>query len=130
MDAGMANKPVVSVVNTHAQPVIAPVPAAPTELPGLKTVSPVATSLPPRNEPRRAHVAPQGTTHDAIIDPQTREVVFRILDANTRQILHQIPDRALLRAQAYARAQIAQALADGKNPHLTHSDSQHIDALT
>ena len=131
MDAGMAIKPVVSVVSSHAQPAVAVAPAAPTELPGAKTVGPIVDPAPVRNEPRRSGAASDSTTHDAIIDPQTREVVYRILDAVTRQVLHQVPDQALLRAQAYARAQAARALADEENPHeAAQTVAQHVDAQT
>jgi hypothetical protein len=127
MDAGVAVKPVISVVSNHTTPAVALTPAAHAELPGLKTVSPSPIIPSARNETRHAAPAPDSTQRDAIIDPQTREVVFRLLDARTRQVLHQVPDQAMLRAQAYARAQAAQALADGKNPQ---SGSDHVDALT
>ena len=131
MDAGMAIKPVVSVVSTHAQPAVAVVPAAPTELSAAKTVNPVVTSAPPRNEPRQAEPAALSTTHDAIIDPQTREIVYRVLDARTRQVLHQVPDQALLRMQAYARAEAARALAAGQDPAAAiQSAAQKLDTLT
>ncbi len=93
MDIGVALKPVVSMVSSHVQPAIAAAQAAPTELPAAKTVSPVVNSAPARNDPRLT----ENTTHDAIIDPQTREVVYRILDARTRQVLDQVPPEALLR---------------------------------
>ena len=127
MDAGIALKPVNSVVNTHAQPAIGLAPAATTELPGAKIVNPVAHGEPVHNEPRRAE---KNTTHDAIIDPETREVVYRILDARTRQVIHQVPDQAMLRAQAYARAQAARALAEGENPATSCSTSCKVDTLT
>jgi len=131
MDAGMAIRPAASVASTHAQPAVAVVPAAPTELPAAKTVPPVVSSAPARNEPRRAEIVTDSTTHDAIIDPQTREIVYRILDARTRQVLHQVPDQALLRMQAYARAQVARALAAGENPvDAARAVAQKIDALT
>ena len=116
MDAGLALKPVVSVVSVHAQQAIAAATTAPTELPAAKTVSPVVNSAPARNDPRLTEHSTETTTHDAIIDPQSREVVYRVLDARTRQVLHQVPDQARLRMQAYARAQAARALAKGENP--------------
>jgi hypothetical protein len=131
MDAGMAIKPVVSVASVHAQPVIALAPAAPTELPAAKTVGPIVNPARARNEPRRADLATYHTTHDAIIDPETREVVYRVLDARTRQVLHQVPDQALLRMQAYTRAEAARALADGQDPIAAiQSAAQKIDTLT
>jgi hypothetical protein len=116
MDAGLTLKPVVNMASSHAQPAIAATPAALTDLPAAKSVGPVVNSEPVRNEPRPTNPSADTITHDAIIDPQTREVVYRILDARTRQVLHQVPDQALLRMQAYARAQAAHALADGENP--------------
>ena len=131
MDAGMALKPVVSMVNTHAHPAIAAAPATPTLLPAAKAVGAAVNSAPARNDPRLTQDTAKGTTHDAIIDPQTREVVYRILDARTRQVLHQVPDKAQLRMQAYARAQAARALADGENPvAAAQAATNHVDALT
>jgi hypothetical protein len=115
MDAGLALKPAVNMANSHAQPAIASAPATPTDLPAAKSVRPAVNSEPARNE-RRPTTAGGRTTHDAIIDPQTREVVYRILDARTRQVLHQVPDQALLRMQAYSRAKAARALAEGQDP--------------
>ena len=126
MDAGLALKSVASVVSIHAQQAIAATPAAPTELPAAKTVSPVANSTPARNDPQPAF----STSHDAIIDPQTREVVYRLLDARTRQVLHQVPDEALLRLHAYTRALAARALAKGENPiAAAQAAAQRVDAL-
>jgi hypothetical protein len=127
MDAGMALKPVVSVVQSYAQPVIAIAPPVPTELIAAKAVPPVDNSAPARNKPRQTQATPDATTRDAFIDPQTNEVVYRILDARTRQVLHQVPDQAMLRMQAYARAQTARELAQGKNP--TAAEQSDMDGI-
>ena len=126
MDAGMAIKPAVSVVTHHAQPTFGFSPAAQPELPGAKSIGPVKKDDPTRNEPR--HDEPKSTTRDAIIDPETSAVVYRVRDAITGQVVHQEPDQAMLRAQAYARAQAARALASGSNladarqPAVVHVD--------
>jgi hypothetical protein len=126
----MAVRPVLSVVNTHAHPNIAAAPSAPTALPAEKTVTPVVNTAPARNEPRRAEHTGDSRTHDAIIDPETSEVVYRTLDARTRQVIHQIPDQAQLRMQAYARAQAARALADGESPAISaQTVIQKVDAI-
>jgi uncharacterized FlaG/YvyC family protein len=39
-----------------------------------------------------------------LIDPTTHEVIYRVVDVRTRQVIRQIPDQALLRTQAYNRA--------------------------
>jgi uncharacterized FlaG/YvyC family protein len=36
-----------------------------------------------------------------LIDPTTHEVIYRVVDVRSRQIVRQIPDQALLRMQAY-----------------------------
>lgn len=37
------------------------------------------------------------------IDPQTREVVFQVVDRQTGRVLRQTPDEAILRLRAYVR---------------------------
>jgi hypothetical protein len=116
MDAGIALKPLISVAGTHAESAVAVTPAAPSALRPEKTVPPVVNTAPARNEPRRPEKPPEKITRDAIIDPETNAIVYRVLDAQTRQVLHQVPEQAALRMQAYTRARAACALADGKNP--------------
>ena len=40
---------------------------------------------------------------EVVIDTQTREVIFRVIDERNGQIDHQVPDEALLRMRAYNR---------------------------
>lgn len=47
-------------------------------------------------------VASLSMERDIIIDPATREVVFRTIDQRSGEIVQQVPDRALLRIRAYA----------------------------
>ena len=101
MDTGITirSNPSVVLPDTAATPVAPAEPVA-TELPAAKTVTPVST----RNDL-------PATTHEVIIDPQTREVIYRIIDVRSRQVIRQVPDEALLRVRAYARA-----LANGEAP--------------
>jgi hypothetical protein len=122
MDAGMAIKPVVSAPSGHAQPTFAFTAATQTELPRSKVVPPLVKVVPPlvkadpplvNDDPTRPEQKPQDTkptTRDAIIDPETNEVVYRVLDERTRRVVHQAPDQALLRMQAYDRAKAIRAL--------------------
>ena len=48
---------------------------------------------------------------DFTIDPQSREVIYRVIDTRTREVMRQVPDAALLRSRAYSRA-----IADGATP--------------
>src|SRR5262245_46103574 len=102
MDAGLAIRTAGNVAGSQVQPAIAISSAAPPELPPDKTVSPIVKDEAPRNEPSK--MAGDSTTRDAIIDPNTSEVVYRILDAQTHQVVQQEPGRAMLRQMAYVRA--------------------------
>jgi hypothetical protein len=112
MDAGITIKPNAGVVPQDYAPSIAatPDPAA-TELPPSKTVTPSAATTPARNDP-------QSTTHEVIIDPQTREVIYRVIDVRSRQVVRQVPDEALLRVRAYTKA-----LASGDSPSKAQSQA-------
>jgi hypothetical protein len=121
MDAGIALKPLVNVPGAQAQPAPEVARAAPSILPPDKTVPPLVNAKASRNETRRQEQREpppaEKITHDTIIDPETREVVYRVIDARTRQVMHQEPDQAMLRQQAYIRVKTVCALAAGKNPN-------------
>jgi hypothetical protein len=82
-----------------------------------KTVNPLPDSTPTQNNTPHAQ-APAATyiTHGFVIAPQSREVIYRVMDMRTRQVLWQVPDAALLRSRAYA-----QALKDGCGSRLATS---------
>jgi hypothetical protein len=105
MDTGVTIKPNPGVVaQTYAPSIIASPDPVATDLPAPKAVTSATATADPRNE------APP-TTHETIIDPQTRELIYRVIDVQTRQVVRQVPDEALLRVRAYA-----QALANGDTP--------------
>jgi hypothetical protein len=129
MDAGLAIKTAANMVGSHAQPTIAVPSATPTELPADKAVSPIVKDEAARNEPKKADN--RSTTRDAIIDPETCEIVYRLLDARTRQVVHQEPDKAMLRQLAYIRTKAACALASGGNvADATQKAVAHVDTVT
>ncbi len=101
MDTGITIRPNPNAVQPdHAPTPVAPAESTTTELPAAKTVTPITT----RNDL-------PATTHEVVIDPATREVIYRIIDVRSRQVIRQVPDEALLRVRAYARA-----LANGQTP--------------
>ena len=107
MDTGIAVKPVTGVVVTdYARPAAsAGQTTAPTDLPEAKAVSPPPDSAPTQNHAPTPHASTAGyITHNFVIDPQSREVIYRVMDMRTRQVLWQVPDIALLRSRAYAQA--------------------------
>ncbi len=48
------------------------------------------------------------------LDDESKELVYRVSDQRTGQVLQQIPDEALLRLRAYVQAQAAQRDQDGE----------------
>jgi hypothetical protein len=92
------------IVQPAPEPVLQ---AVPTELSGAKAVTASDTSGSTRNDTPNSQADYQ---HTALIDPATREVIYRVVDVRSGQIVSQIPEQAQLRLQAYARA-----LANGKS---------------
>jgi len=113
MDTGVTiNSGAGVATQGYAPTIVASQDPTATELPASKAVTPVAAATPARND------VPT-TTHEVLIDPQTREVIYRVIDVRSRQVVRQVPDQALLRMRAYA-----QALANGDTPNqaLNQSD--------
>src|SRR6266481_7065368 len=98
--------------STGAPPVADRVPSAPvaqaiaTELAPGKSVTAVEIAQPVRND---AASSSENYQHTVILDPATQNLIFRVIDVRTRQVVRQVPDEALLRMRAYS-----QALAQGK----------------
>lgn len=113
MDSGLAIKPVAGVAQTDP---VRPSPAIPTDfapdLPGARAVVAAAAPGPTQsNAPGNNASNTDDVIHDVIIDAQSREVIYRVVDARTRQVISQQPDEALLRSRAYSRA-----IANGATP--------------
>ena len=98
--------------STSAPPVVDRVPSAPvaqavaTELSPAKSVTAVETAQPVRND---AAPSSENYQHTVILDPATQDLIFRVVDVRSRQVVRQVPDEALLRMRAYSRA-----IAQGK----------------
>ena len=112
MDTGVTIRPNSNVAPQSYVPAtccrISPDPATTTDLPASKAVT-GSTASTPATQTRNDTPA---TTHEVVIDPQTREVIYRVVDVRSRQVVRQVPDEALLlRTRAYA-----QAIANGDNP--------------
>jgi hypothetical protein len=108
MDAGLTIKPVAGLnLPDFARPAPAIQAGAPTDLPPAKAVNPVAEAGAIRPESSAADY----TTHNVTIDSQIREVIYRVIDTRTRQVVKQVPDEVLLRTRAYSKA-----IEDGRSP--------------
>ena len=94
-----------------APPVVDRVPSAPvaqavaTELSAGKSVTAVEPVQPVRNDASES----ENYQHTVVLDPATQDLIFRVVDVRSRQVVRQVPDEALLRMRAYSRA-----LAQGK----------------
>jgi hypothetical protein len=105
MDSGLTIRPTASVAETvYVRPEASPVrtAVATTLAPSQSVTAAPATQNSSYDSARHA-VADQQTMRQIIIDPQSREVIYRVIDVRTGQVNHQVPDEALLRLKAYAR---------------------------
>jgi len=94
----------------------------------------VATTLAPSKTVTAADDAARSAAHDParnaaatnvqrefVLDPQSREVIYRVIDVRTGQVQRQVPDAALMRMRAYTRA-----MADGKSPLDAGADTDNM----
>jgi len=103
VDAGITTRPMTGVaaadyVRTSSVPVQQ---AVATELAAAKTVS-AAPGI--SNLRQDAIAAQEAQSRVTLIDPSTRDVILRVIDSRTHQVIRQVPEQALLRMRAYARA--------------------------
>jgi hypothetical protein len=82
--------------------------AVATDLSPAKSVTAAETALPARND-TASSPENENYQHTVVLDPATQDLIFRVVDVRSRQVVRQVPDEALLRMRAYARA-----LAQGK----------------
>jgi hypothetical protein len=95
--------------------------AVPTELPSSQSVVAAAAAAAARNDSARRVPSEPSVTHDVIIDPATREVIYRAVDVRSGQVIGQVPDEMQLQMAAYAQA-IQRGLDHGKT--LTEAEAQ------
>jgi hypothetical protein len=56
--------------------------------------------------------ASRAYNREILVDPQTREVIMRVIDEASKQVVRQVPEKALLRLRAYLRAERMSSTAD------------------
>ena len=97
MDTGLTLKPAPSVAQIgDVRPAAVPNAVA-TELAPAKTVT--ATS-----DTAQAPATDDSRKREIVLDPQSREVIYRVVDERSRRVIRQVPEEAMLRLRAYARA--------------------------
>ena len=112
MDTGLTIRPTGSVAQaSYVRPEAAPVrEAVATQLTAAQSVTAAADTTPSRSDVARRTVAPP-QSRDVVLDAQSREVIFRVVDVRSGRVVRQVPDEAIMRLRAYNRA-----LANGKSP--------------
>ena len=119
MDPGLTIRPTGTVAPmSYVRPEAAPVrEAVATQLTAARSVTALADPTAPRNEAARAAPAQPSQAHVVVLDPHSREVLFRVVDVRSGRIVRQVPDEAIMRLRAYTRA-----LAKGESPNEAHAD--------
>ena len=86
--------------------------AVATELPSAKAVTAASPAAPTLDS---AMSFSDPYEYQVLVDQATHDVIYRTVDERSRQVVRQVPDQALLRMRAYARA-----LAEGTSTTETH----------
>jgi uncharacterized FlaG/YvyC family protein len=115
MDTGLTIRPTGSVAQaSYVRPEAAPVrEAVATDLAPSRAVTAAEAQAPAlRQDSVRTSLAQHATTREIVLDPQSREVIYRVMDVRSGRVVHQVPEQALLRMRAYVRA-----LSNGLSPN-------------
>ena len=117
MDTGLAIRPTANATQAAlVRPEPAPVrQAVATDLAPAQSVTATADSNAPRND--AARLVQDTQVRKIILDAQSREVIYQVLDQSSGRVVRQVPDEALLRLRAYTRA-----AADGSPNEANQAD--------
>lgn len=74
-----------------------------TDLPPAQTVTAAAGAAGARNDTTRAPFSDPSHLRDIVLDPQSREVIDRSVNAGLRRVVRQMPEVAARRLKAYTR---------------------------
>jgi uncharacterized FlaG/YvyC family protein len=121
MDTGLTVRPTgASAQQGYVRPEPAPAQqTVATELAPSQSVTASANSAATRNDGAKSPALQAPTTREIVLDPHSREVIFRVRDERSGRVVRQVPDEALLRLRAYQRA-----IADGEAPLQAYNDLQ------
>lgn len=115
MDAGLTIKP-IGAQGGYARPDSSLRAAVATELDPSQTVTAALD-----NAAATAHDLPRSTSpslqpsisHEVLIDPQAREVMFRVMALRAGRVAGDAPEEAMLKLKAYTRVERKKRRADG-----------------
>jgi len=103
--------------------------AVPTELPADQSVAQADRGAATQNDTSRAQTrgdpAAQNDrqSRQTLYDNNLAQVIYRVVDSQTRRVVRQVPDQAMLRLRAYSRAlqSAEEAAADRKTLYNTRA---------
>jgi uncharacterized FlaG/YvyC family protein len=110
---------------TRSEPVASAPAIARTELPKVRTVSAVEATLQPKAED--GDTPPQadsGRARQFVMDTETAQMVFRVVDVSSGTIVRQFPEEAMLKLRAYRQQVDAQ-----RTEKAPDSDVRHVEKL-
>jgi hypothetical protein len=106
MDSGLTIRPTGAVPQTtlsRSEPV--PVrQAVATQLAPSQSVTASTDVAATRNDAPSAAPTEPSVSHDVAIDPQTHELIYRVVEQRTGRVIRQSPDKLMLSIAAYNRA--------------------------
>lgn len=86
-----------------------------TQLPPAQTVTASEASKPARRE--SVQIDRERLSRQMVFDPETADLVYRVIDRRTENVVQQVPDEARRRARAYFRE--LERAKEAERPHLT-----------
>jgi hypothetical protein len=103
-------------------PVVRPQPDAAVNAVQTELPAPLTTTAPDNSGAASNYPQPSADqySHDVIIDRAAAEIVFRVVDERTSEVISQYPDAARLRARAYFRS-LEEAKLDRSHVIVDHS---------
>ena len=108
MDSGLTVRPVgVATQPGAVRPDVGPVrEAVPTNLAPAQTVTAAAKPDEARQDALQSGTSDPSYVRKIILDAQSREVIYRVIDPKSGRVVRQIPEEAMLRLRAYNRAMV------------------------
>jgi len=131
MDSGLTIRPTASVAETvYVRPEAPPVrtAVATTLAPSQSVTAAPDSARSAGHDPANNAAARPDTTREISLDPQTREVIFRIMDASTGLVREQIPAEAMLRLRTYLREQ--DRAAERRGPSEAAVDYRRVERVS
>src|SRR5499426_2065864 len=123
MDSGLTIRPIAGSAEAayvRLEPAAVRAAVATTLAPSQTVTAANDSARSAAHDPARNGAAQTNVTREFVLDPQSREVIFRVIDVRTGQVQRQVPDAALMRMRAYTRA-----MANGKSPLDAASDTDN-----